>query len=159
MVSDEFGNLEGAPSFLSQVTTPTAAPTSPFAESNAMLAEEMGYGNDFLYGGAGANGATPSNPYLLTASNPTALYTLNPSANPTTLGVSGTGTVSTAGTTGGTTQNLGLTAGLAKAVGGAADYLSNWVERSFLIIIGLVIAGIGVWHIMDPGGLKRALPG
>jgi hypothetical protein len=71
----------------------------------------------------------------------------------------------TSGSTGASGQsvNVGLQSGLAKIIGGAGSYFSNWLERGFLIVIGLVIAAIGVMHLMDPGfhktrGILARLP-
>jgi hypothetical protein len=155
LVGTDFNTLSGTPSFMSQVTTPTGDATTPFAQSDAMLAEEMGYGNDFVYGGAGANGAgggTSAAYYSL--GNPLNLPTINsPGANAVNPTLAGT----TAGTTGGSTENVGLVPQLAKAIGGVGAYASSWLTRGFLIVIGLVIAAIGIMHVMDPASPGRAV--
>lgn len=80
------------------------------------------------------------------------LLQINPSANPTGgVGAGGIGTTaSAAGGAGGSgsTVNVGLQPTLASFIGGIGSYLNNWVVRGFLIIIGLVIAAIGIMHLM-----------
>jgi len=40
------------------------------------------------------------------------------------------------------------------ALGSMFDQMINWFSRGFLIIVGVVIAAVALWRIMDPGGEK-----
>lgn len=72
----------------------------------------------------------------------------------TSMGLPGSQIAAMQSSAAGTPEQIGLQPGLQNFLSGLTSGISNWTTRGFLIVVGLVIAVVGLVHLMDPGFKK-----